>query len=193
MSMLSAVVLKERIDTWTVLGIVIGFAGVVLVSTEGDVSNLAGGTFIGNVIAFVAGIVWAVYIVYQKRLMVRESNVLGVTTAVILWTTVLLFVYMLLFAEHYDTTSEGLMATVYTGVLCSGLAFLAYNAGLRGIGATASSVILLLEIVFGIGFAVVLLSEYPNAYTAAGGMLIVLAIAVISLRPAVRDDGMDSS
>ena len=44
-----------------------------------------------------------------------------------------------------------------------------------------SSVILLIEIVFGILFAILLLGEVPTVATAIGGMLILLSVIVISM------------
>jgi drug/metabolite transporter (DMT)-like permease len=57
-----------------------------------------------------------------------------------------------------------------------------YSYGLRGLGATVTSVILLLEIVFGMLFAIILLDEVPTEITAIGGAFIFLAVVVISFR-----------
>jgi drug/metabolite transporter (DMT)-like permease len=57
-----------------------------------------------------------------------------------------------------------------------------YIAGLRGKGATDSSIILLLEIVFAMIFAYLILGEVPDILTAVGGVLIVSAIVLVSLQ-----------
>jgi drug/metabolite transporter (DMT)-like permease len=52
---------------------------------------------------------------------------------------------------------------------------------LKHLGATLSSVILLVEIVFGILFAIILLGEMPTLATAIGGVLILISVIVISM------------
>ncbi|MGD0818501.1 MAG: EamA family transporter, partial [Methanomassiliicoccales archaeon] len=53
--------------------------------------------------------------------------------------------------------------------------------GLKQLGATMSSVILLIEIVFGILFAILLLGEMPSLATAIGGAMILLSVIMISM------------
>jgi drug/metabolite transporter (DMT)-like permease len=57
-----------------------------------------------------------------------------------------------------------------------------YIAGLKGKGALDSSIILLLEIVFAMLFAFLLLGEVPTIATAIGGFFIVLAIIFVSIQ-----------
>ena len=84
---------------------------------------------------------------------------------------------------------EGLLAIIYLGVACTAGAFLFYIAGLKGKGATDSSIILFLEIVFAMIFAFILLSEIPTVFTAIGGVFIVAAILIISIQPNGKRNG----
>lgn len=180
-ALLAAVVLSEKITRKITLGLVLGMVGVLIITTNGDLASVFSGSFIGNAMVFVGGLLWAFYIVYQKKVLVRESDVLQVTGVVVLETTIFLLPLTLLFAGSYAVDSIGWLSVIYTGVLCTGLAFLFYNIGLKAISATVSSIILLLEIVFAMVFAFLVLGESPTIVTAVGGALIVLAIIVISL------------
>lgn len=179
-AILAAIVLGERITRRTVAGLVLGLAGVTVITTNGDVSSILSGSFIGNAMVFTAGVLWTFYVVYQKKVLVREKDVLMVTGAVILETAIILVPLALMFAQSYAVDGSGLMSALYTGLICTGLAFLLYNTGLKAVGATIASIILLLEIVFAMLFAFLLLGETPTAITAFGGGLIILAILVIS-------------
>jgi len=181
-ALIAAVVLKEKIGPRIVAGMFIGLAGVVTVTTGGDPGNVLSGTFTGNITVFLSGVLWAFFIVYQKKILIAERNVLMVTTAVIFATAVFLLPMSTVLTRDWSLTSSGWMSAVYTGIFCSGIAFLAYNAGLRRVGATSSSILLLMEIVFGILLAVVLLNEIPAPEVALGGVLIVIAIIIISIR-----------
>lgn len=181
-ALIAAVVLKEKIGPRIAAGMLIGLSGVVAVTTGGDPGSILSGTFTGNIAVFVSGILWAFFIVYQKKLLITERNVMMVTTAVIFATAVFLVPMSVLLTRNWSLSSSGWMSVIYTGIFCSGIAFLAYNAGLRRVGATSSSILLLMEIVFGILLAVVLLDEIPPPEVAVGGALIVIAILIISMR-----------
>jgi drug/metabolite transporter (DMT)-like permease len=86
----------------------------------------------------------------------------------------------LLLTPSFSFAAEGWIAILYIGLACTFAANLLYNAGLQGTKASVSSIILLLEIVFAMIFAVILLGEIPTIVTAMGGGLILLSIALIS-------------
>jgi len=179
-AVLAAVVLKEELTRRTGAGLLLGLAGVVLISTNGDLGAIARGSLVGDLTVFGAGALWAVYIVYMKRTLGRQRDVLMVSTAIIAETALFLVPLTLLFAGSYALPGEGAWTVVYTGVVCTGLAYLLYNAGLQRVRASVSAVLLLVEPVFGIAFAVLLLQEWPGPTTALGAALVLLSIAVIA-------------
>jgi len=180
-AIIAAFVLGEMINRKVVTGLVLGVTGVIIVTTGGDLSTAFSGTFMGNVLVFSSGLLWAFYIVYQKKVLMKEVNVPMITATVMVLTTLFLVPLSFPFVSDYSVTDVGMVSAIYTGLFCSGLAFILYNAGLRKVGATVSSIILLLEIVFAILFAFLLLSEVPDMPVMVGGGLIVLAIAVITV------------
>jgi drug/metabolite transporter (DMT)-like permease len=103
-----------------------------------------------------------------------------VTGAIILETALFMIPITLLFAQSYLIDSAGWITMFYTGTICTGGALLLYNLGLQKVKASISSIILLVEVVFGMIFAFFLLGEMPGMATALGGALVLIAIAVIS-------------
>lgn len=180
-ALLAVVILAEKITNRIVTGLLLGMIGVVIITTNGDLSSVVSGSFLGNAMVFLGGVLWAFYVVYQKKVLMKESDVLLVTGVVIFETTLFLLPMTLIFAGSYVVDSVGWLSVLFTGVFCTGLAFLLYNTGLKAISATIASVILLLEIVFAMLFAFIVLGETPTIVTAIGGALIIIAIIVISL------------
>ena len=74
-----------------------------------------------------------------------------------------------------------LLILVTLGTVCTALAHTLFIAGLKDIRAQVASLIAALEPVWGIGFALALLSEVPSALTLLGGALILLATALPGL------------
>ncbi|HOO03286.1 MAG: DMT family transporter [Methanomassiliicoccales archaeon] len=189
-AVLAALLLRERLDRRTVAGLVLGMAGVGLIATKGDPATLGGGSGLGDLLAFSAGVVWAFYIVLTTKELRKGHRLVPFTSAVIMLTAVLSVPVGLLMAEDRSVGTGGLALAVYLGLFCTTVAFMLYNWGLRALGATQTSIILLVEMVFGLGFSFLLLGERPDPMSALGGALILLAIAVISVRgPCSRQRG----
>lgn len=179
-AILAAIFLAEAITPRIIAGIFLGMLGVLFISTGGDLSAIYSGTFWGNVLVLAAGWVWAFYIVLQKKILKPEVDVLMVTAAIITDTMVFLIPMTLLFTTSYTIPGGGWAAVIYIGLVCTFAANLLYNAGLKKVKASVSSVILLMEVVSGMLFAILLLGEMPTAVTAMGGALILISILVIS-------------
>jgi drug/metabolite transporter (DMT)-like permease len=180
-AILAVFLLKERLNRWMVVGLITGLAGVVVISTNGDLTAIISGSFEGNMLVFIAGILWAFYVVLLTKELNGTKLLVSATGAVIVETAVFLLPIMLLLTKDYSIGSAGTMAALYAGTFCTALAFVLYSMGLKQLGATMSSVILLVEIVFGILFAILLLGEMPTVATAIGGAMILLSVILISM------------
>ncbi len=75
-------------------------------------------------------------------------------------------------------TPRNLFLLLVLGVICTALAHTLFIAGLKDVRAQLASLIAALEPVWGIGFALILLNEYPSGLTLLGGALILLATAL---------------
>lgn len=180
-AILAAIFLAERITPRIVLGIALGMVGVVFISTDGDLSAIYSGAFWGNFLVLIAGWVWAFYIVILKKVVDRKTDVIMVTAAIMTNTMLFLIPMTLLFTTSYAISPPGWVVVIYIGLVCTFGANLLYNAGLKGVKASVSSVILLIEVVSGMFFAILILGEIPTIVTALGGVLIIFSIIFITL------------
>jgi drug/metabolite transporter (DMT)-like permease len=181
-AVLAVFVLKERMTGQVIMGLICGIIGVFIIATNGDLSALGGGTFLGNLFALMAGLLWAFYVIYLTKTLKSGTAVVSATLAIIILTTIVTIPITLFYQPDYSIDFTGWAMAIYTGVFCTTIAFILYSYGLRGLGATMSSVILLIEIVFGMTFAFILLNEIPTLVTWIGGVFILLAVIIISVR-----------
>ncbi|HSV42271.1 MAG TPA: DMT family transporter [Methanomassiliicoccales archaeon] len=180
-AILAIFILGDRMTKQVGLGLMVGLIGVFVISTNGDISSIGGGSFLGNLFVFTAGILWAFYVVFYSKLLNAGKDLLSSTMTIIMITTLILLPISLAMSPDTHIDGSGWMALVYTGVVCTTVAFVLYAIGLKGLGATTTSVILLVEIVFGMFFAFMVLREIPTISTAIGGAFILLAVVVISI------------
>ena len=79
-------------------------------------------------------------------------------------------------------TTHDIILILLLGVFCTALAHTLFIASMRRVTAHTASVVSVLEPVYGIVWAALLLGEWPDARTVAGGALIIGAAVIASAR-----------
>lgn len=65
---ISLVVVKERITGKKASGILVGIIGVLFITTKLNLAELTQGMMIGDGLVLVAGILWSIFVVYNKKI-----------------------------------------------------------------------------------------------------------------------------
>lgn len=186
-ALLSLLLLGESLGWRRIAALIISLLGIVLITVDGDLTVFLSWSFVGDILVLSAGVVWAIYIVYSKRVMDSTgAGALDVSLAVILLTAVI-FAFPALLYGLYDASSlaglaslQGLSALLYLGVVCTTLAFILYFEGLKRVSASVTAILLLVEIVFSVLLSSVFLGESVSVYMVAGGLAICLAVVMVS-------------
>jgi drug/metabolite transporter (DMT)-like permease len=165
-----------------VLGLAIGFIGVVLIVSPGLAD--AAGTVPGQLALLGSSLSYAVGNVYARR------NVRGLAPlipAVFQVTFALLIVgtLALVLERPWETArpdAEAWFSVVWLGILGSGMAYLAYFRLLSRWGATRTSLVAYLLPVFGIVLGYLVLREPVNVTLIAGTALVIGGVALVNGR-----------
>src|SRR2546429_9455163 len=171
---------RERMTRLKVAGILVGTFGVVVVATKFDPASLAGGQFAGDVLVFVAGVVWAFYVVGAKRMVDRGEDYVALTAG-ILATTALLAAFPLFFVGWpLPTNGSGWLGIAYLGLVPTFTPLVLYVASMRTISPTSSGLLVLLEVVVAAVLSLLFLRDPLGVYTLAGGALILFGAYVVT-------------
>jgi len=172
---------KERLGRWQLGGVIMGSAGVVLLTLNKefafDMAQLP-----GDVIVYLAGWSWAFFIIFSKKMLTHHSG-LEVSSAAILACTVWLVVpmgYLALTGADFSVAPLGWAGAVYLALFCTTMATLLWAMGLEGVSATASATIMLVEVVTALVISITLLKETMSAAAVAGGAFVLLAIVLVA-------------
>jgi len=177
---LLVVFFREAMTRTKVAGILIGTFGVVVIATKLDPASLAGGQFAGDLLVFVAGVIWAFYVVGAKRLVDRGGDYVALTAG-ILSTTALLAAIPLFFVRWpLPTNVSGWLGIAYLGLVPTFTPLMLYVASMRTISPTISGILILLEVVVAAILSFVFLQDALSAYTVAGGAMILLGAFVVT-------------
>lgn len=179
-TILAALFLKdEHFSLKILLSSMIAFTGVAVVTLRDGL--VWGDGLLGNVLAFLAALSWAVYCIILKRVQGRHST-LAITRKVMIYGTICALPVM--FSEPMSSLSTLLRSDVlanmlFLALICSMAAFLIWNFVIKKIGAIRSSNYLYLDPVISIIIGVIVLHERVGIVAIVGCTLVLLGVIMV--------------
>jgi drug/metabolite transporter (DMT)-like permease len=174
-------VLKERIGRKKAAGVAVSLVGIVLMTTNLNMSSLTQGAIVGDVIVLAAGIIWAVFMVYNKPLANSSKSLAQPMTLLLLFTLLpLLPTGLLSTGAFVSLPLEAWLAILYTAVLCWVVPYYLWLKGLQHLSPATSAIVLLTEIVVAVAIATVTLGEVFTVISGVGAVFIIIAILLVS-------------
>lgn len=181
MALFSAILLGEKIKNRAVWGILIGLAGVFLITTDGDLSTLASGSAIGDAIIFLGGIIWAYSMIYNKRAATELGlSSMEVTESMTIISAISLLPFLAFSSFKFNLNLLSVSSLLYTAVLCTILGFFLFYKALKTLTVVNTGMLMLLEIVVAIIVSYAFLGEAMTPIGMLGGALIALGILLSS-------------
>jgi len=161
--------LKEKINLITLISIIMGMSGVLLIIGS-SLSIQSSSQFFGNIVAFIMPISFAVLIVivrkYPKVDMVPSQFIAGVFAALIGY----------LVAGKLSISSHDLFLGFLAGTFQIGFGFIMITIGSQTTPAAVVGILMLTEAVFGPLWAWLFINEIPPISVIIGGSIIISAI-----------------
>lgn len=181
MAIFSAIMLKDKITSKTKLGILVGLIGVFLTTTGGDLSSLAQGSVIGDLIIFMGGMVWAFSNIYNKRAATELGlSSMEVTESMSITTAITLAPLLFFTPLAFVLTPFSVAAFLYVTVICTIFGFYLFYRALKTITVVNAGIVMLFEIIVAIAVSFAFLGETIAPIGIAGGVLIGLSIVLVS-------------
>jgi O-acetylserine/cysteine efflux transporter len=166
------------------LGIVIAFAGVVVVVNNSLTRfTISFGSLDGTLIWMLAAFAWALYVERSAPYNLRLGAL-----PVIAWTTLIGSLILLPIALLFDSPSEFarlddrlLGFWLYTAIFPVGVAFLGLTAGLERLGVSRVMVYMYLIPVAGVGLSAAFFGDPLTAARVLGGAIVLLGVILTRL------------
>ncbi len=161
-----------RLNRQGLLGILISIIGVVILTGSGFRSD----QIIGNILLVIDGFLWGFYN-YIVQTIPEGSDTFTITYYQTLIATVF-FIPMILLENRMFTniTVSSVSAVLFLSMVCTVLALLLYNYGLKGVSANTASNMMNLMPVFGVILSALILKESIQAAQIIGGLLAVIGV-----------------
>lgn len=142
-TVLAGIFLKETVRQGRCLGIVLAFAGVAALITNGDISAVFSIHFNrGNLAELGSASCLAAYTILSRRLKKTPPECAVFWLMLIAFAATLPMALVLEGGPGPHISIRGILSLLYLGVLCSGLGYLLQQCSIRQIGASASAAFL---------------------------------------------------
>jgi drug/metabolite transporter (DMT)-like permease len=126
--LLSIPLLKQKIKPVSVLAVIIGFFGVLVISTRGDIFGFRFTSPTGVILAVGSSVIWAVFWIYNVKDKRDEAVKLFLNFA---FGSVFIFLSMLICARAEIPNFKGALGAVYIGLFEMGITFLVWLRALK--------------------------------------------------------------
>ena len=171
----SAILIKEKITRHKSIGALIGFIGVTFIITNGSLAVPT--NLLGDAIAIMANIVWALYTVLGKSINEKYSALTVLNYTFIFGALELLPFYLISpRLSPVAFTESTWIAMIFLTIFCSLVAFLLYNYGTEKLPASIAGMFIYIQPLSGVALAALVLGESITVYTILGTFLIIYGI-----------------
>jgi drug/metabolite transporter (DMT)-like permease len=185
-AILSAIFRGERFGRFQLIGLVLGFAGAVLVVTRGSLSGnlLALPSTRGDFLIVASTLNWAIYTILGHGTIKRLGAKRATTLSMMLGGLMLLPVFVTVEGwKELDQLSQiGWAAVLFLGIGSSGIGYLLWYGALEHIEAGRVAAFIYIEPLVTLATAMALLGETVTAITIAGGTLVLLGVVLVQRR-----------
>ena len=165
--------LKEKINLITLVSIILGMSGVLLILGS-SLSIQSSEQFFGNIIAFIMPISFAILVIVIRKYpnvdMVPAQFIAGIFAAII----------GLFIAGNISISLHDLFLAFLAGFFQIGFGFILITIGSQTTPAAVVGVLMLTESVFGPLWAGLFINEVPPITVLAGGSIIIFSILLQS-------------
>src|ERR1700682_4896448 len=169
---------KERPSKVGYLGVVVGFAGVVILVLPDLLAHGVSGNVLGAMAVLVASLSYAANAIYQRRKM-RHVSVFDVSLGQLAATVVFAIPLAAPSLPHVHVAFASLAAVTALGAGATGVAYLLYYYVMNTLGAVRAAGVTLLVPVTAVFWGVVLLRE-SLSWPIVAGMAVILAGTVLT-------------
>jgi drug/metabolite transporter (DMT)-like permease len=183
----SVMFLKEKV-TWK-LGVAVGLGiiGTALIETKGGVTVASWETFRGDLLSLFAGLIWSIYIILSKVLLMRTAKTKAITpeqlTGGVCLTTLMPLFLIVPFTDlgTIHNFPNLVLTATYLAIFTTILAYLLWYKGLEKLSATVTSVLVLLEVAFAAIISFIFLGDRFTVGTVVGGAIICIGAILAAM------------
>ncbi|WP_461205266.1 DMT family transporter [Clostridium sp. DL1XJH146] len=173
----TAIIKKEKIELYKIIGLVIGVLGIVIVfMQELDIANME---YKSSLLALIASIIFALYTVMGKKVASKVGS-LKMNAYSFLSGSVIIIPFLLIFdIPVFKIHTSLIIPIAYLAFFVTGIAYVTYFKGLEIVGASKGSLVFFAKPVIASFLAIIVLHEKATLNLLLGTLLIIGGIYIV--------------
>jgi drug/metabolite transporter (DMT)-like permease len=173
--------LNERIEAKSVIGLSLGFIGVLLLFL--DTINVADSALLGDFLIFMAIVLWGCNVILIKRI-IADYHPVQITLFPMTLSAPLFLLAALLFDDKMvsDLSVPVIQALLYQALITASFGFIMWNTLIQKYGATALHSFIFVVPLSGVSLGIFLLNEPVTPNLIASIFLVTAALVVVNIR-----------
>jgi drug/metabolite transporter (DMT)-like permease len=170
----------ERLKPQFIAGFIIAILGIVLIGFNG--SFILKINPLGDFLAFLAAVVWAVYSIFMKKITAYGYNTIAVTRRTFLYGLIFMLPTLFFFDFSLDLTRftdmKNLINILFLSLGASAMCFVSWNWAVGVLGAVKTSFYIYIVPVVTIVSAVLILQEHITPIAFSGAVLTLAGLFI---------------
>jgi drug/metabolite transporter (DMT)-like permease len=126
-SIFAVLFLKEKVSLKIILGLIVSFAGVIVLATHGNIFALHFDNLFGTSLALGSSVIWATF--WTLKLKDRRPASVKLLSA-FFYGTIITLIYILIFDKFSIPKTKYLLGAVYVGLFEMGITFFLWMKGI---------------------------------------------------------------
>jgi drug/metabolite transporter (DMT)-like permease len=181
LAILSVLFMGESFGRRKALGMGMALSGVLLIIWNGEDPGIlfASEYFLGNVIVFVAGFFWAIYVFFQKRMATGPDILASLSPVFLIAALFLLPVSFSSLGGLLRLSGMQLLTLLYLGIVCTGFGYMLLAEGMKKMSASAAGILTTVMPLTSVLLAVVFLREVLTSYIMVGALLDLTGVMIV--------------
>ena len=182
MALLGFIFFREKLTALKTSGILIAFAGLLILMSKGDIFSIGFISHKGDFLVLASAFTWSIYSILNKRIAMDYPPFMMI---------LFLFMMMAVIIAPFVISSEsieavihlsakGWAAVMFLGIFCSGIAYVLWAQALKDLEATKVGAFLYFEPFITVFAAWFMLNETINLLTILGGLIITLGVILVN-------------
>lgn len=184
---------EEKLKVQFFVGFFVAMVGICLISFNGRELEL---NPIGDILAVVAALVWAVYSLLTRKISSYGYNTVQTTRRIFTYGIVFMLPFLFVFDFNLDIQNvvkpEYALNLIYLGIGASALCFVTWNYAVKMLGAVKTSVYIYMVPVITVATSVIVLKEKITWVSAIGTILTLIGLFLSESRLRIKKRGKEN-
>lgn len=171
---------EERLNITFFVGFITALTGVVLITLNGSLALKLNP--LGDLLAFIAAAVWAVYSILMKKISVSHQGTIAITRKVFFYGILFMFPAAVCLGFHPAIAkipeAKNLFNLLFLGLGASAMCFVTWNFAVSRLGAVKTSVSIYLVPLITLTASALVLHEQITPMAVAGAILTIVGLFI---------------